>query len=188
MDEVCGYLDKFVFEPGSPENMLKATFTDMQWLYSLSKNIRNTMTPEMEQLWEVYQFMIYEDPARHLPVPVYSFIKPTINTRFILHLLLSMGHFETEYDMILHPTLRESFRYAKLIGAEDDEESLKKYCNELVVKYIKGQLVHYPNGYKLTGSWIIVAKQLLESVIIHNEIQITDMPPVLQSDLDNYKN
>ena len=69
--------------------------------------------------------MIYEDTARHLPVPVYLFINPTMNTRFLLHLLLSMGHYETEYDMILHPTLRESFKYAKLIGAEVDEESLK---------------------------------------------------------------
>jgi hypothetical protein len=83
---------------------------------------------------------------------------------------------------------KKAFEKSKLIGVEDDDESLKLYCNELLVKYIKSKLVHYPNGYRLTGCWIIVAKQLLENVIIHDEIQITDMPPVLQSYLDNYKN
>ena len=74
LEEVCEYLDKFAFEPGSTEHMLKETFTDMQWLYDLSKNGRKTMSREMKQLWEVYQFMIYDDLARHLPVPVYLFI------------------------------------------------------------------------------------------------------------------
>ena len=112
----------------------------------------------MKILWIVLQFMIYEYPAEHLPVPVYLFINPTMNTRIILHLLFSMGHYATEYDLILHPALRETFRYANLIGVEDEEESLKKYCNVLVVKYIKGKLVHYHNGYRITGSWIIVSR------------------------------
>ena len=115
--------------------------------------------------------MIYEYPARHLPVPVYFFINPKMSTRFILHLLLSMGYYDTEYDMILHPTLNESFSYAKLIGVEEDEESLKEYCNELLAKYIKFQFVHYPNGYRLTFCWIIVSRHLLESVIIHDDIK-----------------
>ena len=64
----------------------------------------------MNEFWSVLQFMIYEYLEEDLPVPVYSFIKPAMNTQFILHLLLSMGHYETEYDLILHPILRESFR------------------------------------------------------------------------------
>ena len=103
LDEVYGYLDQFSFARGLPEEMIKAMFIDMQLLHGISKN-GGEMSNEMKKLWSVLQFMIYEDPAEHLPVPVYLFIRPTMNTWFILHLLLSMGHYETEYDLILYLT------------------------------------------------------------------------------------
>ena len=37
------------------------------------------------------------------------------------------------------------------------------------------------------NTWIVAAKELLDSLIIRDEIPITDMPPILQSDLDNKK-
>ena len=69
--------------------MIKAMCIDMQLLHGISKNGRE-MSNEMNNISRVLQFMIYEDPAEHFPVPVYSFIKPTMNTRFILHIFLSM--------------------------------------------------------------------------------------------------
>ena len=46
----------------------------------------------------------------------------------------------TEIDLTMHPTIRESLRYAKLIGPSDDQEELEKYSNELLHLWIKEQL------------------------------------------------
>ena len=54
---------------------------------------------------------------------MFSYVKPTIGPRFILHIMLSLGEFETELDLILYPTLRDYLRYAGLIGELNDEES-----------------------------------------------------------------
>ena len=47
--------------------------------------------------------------SAHLPITGFSYIKPTIGFQFIHHILLSMGCFDTEVDLILHPSLREAF-------------------------------------------------------------------------------
>ena len=147
-----------------------------------------TLSIDDEDEWKFYKGLIHYHKQSHLPVPVYSYLKPTNATRFLLHLELSLGHFSTEYDLILHRTIRESLRYCKLIGANNDEDSLKLYSRELLRKYIEKQLVYFPNSTRVTDTWIVAAKELLDSVIICDEIPITDMPPILQSDLDNNKN
>ena len=45
--------------------------------------------------------------AFHLPVPIFSYIKPTFGRKFILRIMLSIGRFETEIDLIFHPTIRK---------------------------------------------------------------------------------
>ena len=128
--------------------------------------------------------MIDEDSDYdHLPIPVYSYIKPTMGTQFILHLLLLMGHFSTEIDLTLNETLRESFRYANLIGPLDDEESLQQYSNELLRKFIEEQLIYFPNSKRIIDSWIITAGELLDEIIVHDCIPINNMPAVQQSTL-----
>ena len=50
------------------------------------------------------------DYTGHLPVPVYSYPRPTLGYKFILHKLLSMGRFSTEVELTLHATLQDAFR------------------------------------------------------------------------------
>ena len=40
-----------------------------------------------------------------LPVIVHSYITPTMSTAYMLHIMLSMGRFDTELDIIMHPTM-----------------------------------------------------------------------------------
>ena len=54
-----------------------------------------------EELWKVMKINIHNEvDLRHLPIPVYSYVKPTLGPRFILYIMLSMGEFDTEYDLI----------------------------------------------------------------------------------------
>ena len=49
-----------------------------------------------------------------LLIPVFLRIKPTQGPSFLLHILLSMGRFETEIDLKLYEIVKSCFRYAVL--------------------------------------------------------------------------
>ena len=113
-----------------------------------------------------------------LPVYVFSQIRPTGGINFILHILLSMGRFKTEIEMTVHQSLKECLRQAKLIGPLDDEASLKQYSNDLLQRYIKEQLKYFSNNRRVIMHWIEVAGEVFDSVILKDEIPMTEMPPV----------
>ena len=85
----------------------------------------------------------------HLPISVYSYLKPTLGVQFIHHVMLSLGRFATEIDLTMQPTIRESLRYAKLIGPSNDKDELEKYSNQLLHLWIKEQLQYFPIGRKV---------------------------------------
>ena len=92
-------------------------------------------------------------------------------------------------DLILHQTqtLWDALRYCKLIGPNDDEDSLQTYANSLLKTFILEQQQYFPNSSKICGDWIVTASHLFESIIIKNEIPITDMPPTHQTALNEFK-
>ena len=136
-----------------------------------------------------YDFMmknLIQDDSKvsaHLPIPVFSYIKPTTGFQFIHHILLSMGCFDTEIDLTLQPSLREAFRYAMLIGPSNDHNDLERYSNQLLYRWIEEQLQYYAASLRLLSEWIVVAAELFDSIIIRNELSISDMPPVQLSSL-----
>ena len=80
--------------------------------------------------------LLYNDEKEHLPVPVFSYIIPIMGMSFLLHVMLSIGRFETEIDVTLHESIRECLRYCHLIGTENNEESLNEYVNILMRQFI----------------------------------------------------
>ena len=119
----------------------------------------------------------------HLPVPVYSYLKPTLGVQFIHHILISLGRFTTEIDLTMQSSIRESLRYAKLIGSSNDEEDLQHYSNQLLYMWIEEQLQYFPIGRKILSEWIVIAGDLFDSVIVRDELSITQMPAVQLSSL-----
>ena len=61
--------------------------------------------------------------------------------------------------------------------------SLQNYFNNLCRHFIEEQLVYFPNFKHIIDNWIVVAGDLFDSVIIHDEISVTCMPPVQQTTL-----
>ena len=118
-----------------------------------------------------------------LPIPVFSYIKPSMGIQFLHHILLSLGRFETEIDLILHPTIRESFRYAKLIGSGENEDELLSYSYRLSEKFIEKQLRYFPNSMRVLDSYIVISGELFDSTLVNDELPITEMPPVQLSTL-----
>ena len=128
--------------------------------------------------------LLYNDASEeHLPIPVYSYSRPDMGAQFLLHILLSMGRFSTEIDLMQQSSLRKSFMYAKLIGLNEDEESLEKYADDMFVKFVEEQLIYYPNSRSIIDTWIVTSAQLFNEAIKYDLIPITDMPPVQQTTL-----
>ena len=117
----------------------------------------------------------------NLPLQVYAYIIPDMGHQFILHIILSLGRFETEVDMKMHRRLRDYLRYSKLIGTDDDKESLKQYLGSFLWHFIEERLVHYPNAFKERDIFKINTAYICDVVIIYDVIQIADMPPVLHT-------
>ena len=99
-------------------------------------------------------------------------------TEFILDTLLSLGRFSTERELLLNDTLRGCFRNANFFGEEDDPESLQNNSNQVMNIFVNNQLVFLPNAQCIIDTFIIHAGDLLYSVIINNEITISEMPAV----------
>ena len=126
-----------------------------------------------------YQQLIHvENRKSHLPIPVFSFMRPTNGIQFLNHILLSMGEFSTEIELMTHQSIRDCFRYAKMIGDGEGEVDLQVYSNELLVKYIKEQLCYFPNSMREIYSHIIQAGIVFDKAIVDGEIAMSDMPPV----------
>ena len=98
--------------------------------------------------------------------------------------MLSLGHFTTEVDLILQPSIRDALTTAKLIGPERDEEYLKQYSKDLLARFIREQLKYYPCSFLQMQRWVNNTGEIFDSVIIRDEIAISDMPPALQTSLD----
>ena len=113
-----------------------------------------------------------------LPVPVYSSPKPSMGHQFILHVLLSLGSFETEIDLTLQPSLRASLRYAKLIGPDNDNDSLQRYSRELMSLYFHEEVANLSNSMSEINNIIVEAQHLFDDVIIHDRLPISGMPPM----------
>eukprot|EP00957_Ditylum_brightwellii_P038123 2883172-Ditylum_brightwellii.AAC.1 len=122
-----------------------------------------------------------DEANEHLLVSVYSYKKLTMAVPFLLHILLSMGDFHTELDLVLHTFIRESLWYAKLIGPSDDEADLQRYSNRLLHQFIEEQMMYFPNSLCVVCDWIVIAGDLFDNMIVHNSTPITDLPPVQQS-------
>ena len=104
-----------------------------------------------------------------------------METQFILRILLSLGLYKTEIDPIQHGSLRESFRYAKLIGPENDDEYLQNYSDRVFVLFIEEQLIYFPNSRSIIDSWTTITADLFNEAIKNDSITITSMPAVKQT-------
>jgi hypothetical protein len=65
-----------------------------------------------------------------------------------------MGQFATKAELTMHPTLRDCFHHAKLIGHANDETSLRADSDALLKRFIEEQLCYFPNSRKILGEWI----------------------------------
>ena len=102
-------------------------------LHHITQNCANLNNTDQNFLDFTNKHIFYnDDDYEHLPIPVYSVIKPSIGPYFILNASLSLGRFSTTRKMLLNDTLRGWFLDEELICEEDDPEYLQNYSNEVI--------------------------------------------------------
>ena len=107
LPEVIQHLESMQISSCSydPEYMMKTYFMKINHYHNMFLEDHNYGSDNDQEQWSCMEkHILYEDDLRHLPIPVFSYIKPTMG-RFILHIMLSLGEFDTELDLILYPTL-----------------------------------------------------------------------------------
>ena len=117
-----------------------------------------------------------------LPVPVHSFVKPTNATKFLFHVLLSFGQYETELDLVSHATMRSAFKYANLID-DSDSTALSRSVTHLIRRYVEEQLAYYPVGTRTWDKYLVCAANVFEDAIVHGTVPISEFPACLNSSL-----
>jgi hypothetical protein len=116
-----------------------------------------------------------------IPVIWHNSIRPSNGHRWMLHILLTMGQFDNELNLLSKANLRESFIYAKLLRQdphhwEDDIQTILK-------NYVQNQLIHIPGGSQSFDWYLITAKNTLSSMLLNNMLPLHEMPPCLLSRL-----
>ena len=148
-------------------------------LYHVTQNCANLNDTDQNFLDFANKHLFYDDNNdQYSPIPVYPGIKHSMGPTFILNTLPYQGRFSTERKIIFNDTLRGWFCNAELIGEEGDPKSVQHYSNHVITVFVENQLVFFPSCQWMTGAFMIRYGYLLDSVIINDEISMSEMPAV----------
>lgn len=114
-------------------------------------------------------------------VAVLSNPLPRYADRFLIHIILSMGRYETEVGVFDVANLRQSFQEAQLIA--DAEHPTVQEKNLILRRYILEQLVYMPGGTVSFDRHLVHANNALYSLLIEGDLQFFATPLVLRYEL-----
>ena len=125
---------------------------------------------------------IYESPSlsNNPAVVVFSNVYPKEGFKFLLHLLYTMGEFDTELDLFNSPSLRDCFMKAGLLPSGELNEST---ALELLRKYVLEQLIFVPGGNVSFSNRLIAAHSAVTNLVLNDRSTTNDMPCVLMNKL-----
>ena len=132
-------------------------------------------------------FIKPDDGKKFLPIPVFSRISPNRSSNFLLHIMLVLGEYDTELDLKVAESMKHSLAKARLIPNEalDDTDALKRYVNILLAKVVEKILPLQPITMGRIEEFVVKTKQLLESVLLHDTLPLTDLPACILTELLN---
>jgi hypothetical protein len=190
----CDYVEEEINENGidliniNGQREMIDLFRDINNII-IKHNTDDTMDEDKQKFYtHVNENLIYKNKVKlHLLIPVFSHLRPTMGAQFVNHILLSMGRFGTEIDLRIHPTIRDSLIYAKLVTNTSDAIILENNSSILCNQYINDHVQYFPNSDRSKKAFIVKAGDLFDNVIIHNQLCISEMPPVQMSILNASK-
>ena len=119
-------------------------------------------------------------------VVVFSNILPNNPTKFLLHVLLTNGEFDTELDILNVQSFKEAFTKAKIIPSCNINA---KTVQNLTRNYLLEQLRFVPGSSKLIDKYLLMAHSVLSEALLVNSLYFAAaLPPVLdRSVIEEYE-
>jgi hypothetical protein len=110
-------------------------------------------------------------------VVVFTQVTPTQFSRFLIHLMLSTGHFLTEIDLYSAPSMLHAFHMSGLLrNAIPTEEDVKRIARN----YVQGQLQWLAIGTRRFSRLLQALIDGLQRFLLHGEVAYDSLPLYLQ--------
>jgi len=151
----------------------------------IGKRIRTTAIAadiDRHHLFQCFVDPSYQDAQ--IPLPLFNGIKPSNATQFFIHILLSMGTFDTEYDLWNRATIRDVFVEAQLLTANATEDEIAEDLRTISSKYIAEQLLFVPAGTPLYDFYTCEARKVLASIYNTGTLPPYNIPSCLHTVLE----
>jgi hypothetical protein len=116
-------------------------FGKLVWMFEgYDPNASFVYTRRTERVYKIFsdQFLS-KNKARKLPVVWWTPVHPRRNTAFLIQLLLCMGHFNTEYELMLQGNMRGSYVEAGLFDTLQPSQSFHKVLSCYVLRHLRVQ-------------------------------------------------
>ena len=115
----------------------------------------------------------------NLPVVWFSNIRPTQPHKWLQHILLSMGRFDNEYNLLRDGSMKSAFIRAKLFQDTNDEQELESAVHSVLRRYVLEQLVYLPGGSRQFDRYLAGAYHALRECFLHDDMATQELPPSL---------
>ena len=122
-----------------------------------------------------------EPGVQKFPVIWYNSVRPTEPMRWLLHILLSMGEFDCEANLLAKGNMVDNFIRAGLIRS--DHANRQVDVDVLVRRYVQEQLVYLPGGTYSFDKHVTKAREILQAVMIDNSMPPSPLPAGLYTHL-----
>ena len=144
-------------------------------------NTRERIRPNTENkiIWDRF----VQESSTELPIAWFRPVRPDMTDKFLIHLLLSLGSFKTEYELFENANILTCFQESKLFTCSEDSEDQEKSLNSIMEKYVRLHLLYQPGSTAAFDRQLVAAYKTLRGTLIDNDFEHSEMPSVLYSRL-----
>ena len=134
--------------------------------------------------YEKYRLM-HVDEDYHgnlLPIHLFDTIKPLVRNKFLIHVLISMGSFNTELELYRGNAVKQWFCNAGLVRCAHDIS--EEEVNDIIRIYYLTQLLCVPSGTRTLDRYVCASYHYLTDSLMGDGTMIFETPPVLATALN----
>ena len=142
----------------------------------LKNEMRKNVVPVLRSRNNSQFVAHWKSLSNETAVVVYSNILPNNPTKFLLHLLLTLGDFITEIDILNVQSFKDAFVAANVVPSCVNEMTVKTVTR----KYLLEQLRFTPGSSKLIEKYLLMAHGVLSEALLRNNLYFAAaLPPAL---------